>query len=101
MPWLQLKIHTTRPRVAAIEDALLEAGAASVTLEDNADQPILEPALGETPLWDQVRITGLFDAETDLDSTRTQLEQSLGDGLPEHRWEQLEDKDWEREWMSH
>lgn len=101
MPWLQLKIHTTRPRVEAIEDALLEAGAASVTLEDNADQPILEPALGETPLWDQVRITGLFDAETNLDSTRTQLEQSLGDGLPEHRWEQLEDKDWEREWMSH
>ena len=101
MPWLQLKIHTTRPRVAAIEDALLDAGAASVTLEDNADQPILEPALGETPLWDEVRITGLFDAETELDSTRGQLELALGGELPEHRWEQLEDKDWEREWMSH
>lgn len=101
MPWLQLKIHTTRRQVANIEAALQQAGAVSVTLEDNADQPILEPALGETPLWDQVRITGLFDADIDLEATGRQLQQSLADEAPELRWEQLEDKDWEREWMSH
>lgn len=99
MPWLQLKLNTRRTSADAVEDALLSAGAVSVTLEDDADQPILEPALGETPLWDQVRITGLFDADIDTADITRQLHETLPQPLPEHRWEQLEDKDWEREWM--
>lgn len=99
MPWLQLKIITPRKFVESLEDSLLASGAASVTLEDNADQPILEPALGETPLWDNVKITGLFDAEIDTTKTIATAEKKFGNKLPEHKWEQLEDKDWEREWM--
>ena len=99
MPWLQLIIHTNRDQASAIEDALMDVGAASVTLQDDADQPILEPALGETPLWDATRITGLFDA--DINTQAVSLE--LLAGLPQEplnlKWEQLEDKDWEREWM--
>ena len=99
MPWLQLKIITPRKYVESLEDSLLACGAASVTLEDNADQPILEPALGETPLWDNVKITGLFDAEINTANTTTLAEKRFGNKLPEHTWELLEDKDWEREWM--
>ncbi|MDQ2078235.1 50S ribosomal protein L11 methyltransferase [Marinimicrobium sp. ABcell2] len=99
MPWLQLKLTTTRHQAEPLEDALLAVGAVSVTLEDNADQPILEPALGETPLWDQVRITGLFDADIDTAAVTALLREQLPSVLPEYRWEQLEDKDWEREWM--
>ena len=33
------------------EEALFELGALSVTLLDAADNPVLEPAPGETPLW--------------------------------------------------
>lgn len=99
MPWLQLKIITPRRFVESLEDSLLASGAASVTLEDNADQPILEPALGETPLWDNVKITGLFDAEIDTAKTIATAERKFGNKLPEYKWEQLEDKDWEREWM--
>ncbi len=101
MPWLQLKINTTRTQAESVEDALLANGAASVTLEDNADQPILEPALGETPLWRETRVTGLFDAAIDTRRVHDAIAQSFGGPLPEHRWEQLEDKDWEREWMKH
>lgn len=79
---------------------MLACGAASVTFEDNADQPILEPGLGETPLWDNVKITGLFDAEIDTTKTIAIAERKFGNKLPEHKWEQLEDKDWEREWMN-
>ena len=100
MPWLQLKIITPRRYVESLEDSLLACGAASVTLEDNADQPILEPGLGETPLWDNVKITGLFDAEINTANTIALAERRFGNPLPEHRWEQLEDKDWEREWMT-
>jgi len=99
MPWLQIRVNTQRQQAEAIEDALLAAGAASVTLEDNADQPILEPALGETPLWDATRITGLFEADIDTSVVNERAAMALGFELPNHRWEQLEDKDWEREWM--
>lgn len=100
MPWLQLKIVTPRKYAASLEDSLLASGAAAVTLEDNADQPILEPGLGETPLWDNVKMTGLFDANIDTKHITELTERRFGNPLPEHRWEQLEDKDWEREWMS-
>ena len=101
MPWLQLRVDTSREQASRIEDALLFAGAVSVTLQDNADQPILEPGLGETPLWDQTRVTGLFDAEVDTAVTEARAASFLSELLPNARWEQLEDKDWEREWMSH
>lgn len=100
MSWLQIRINTTRQQVEAIEDALLAAGAASVTMEDNADQPILEPALGETPLWNETRVTGLFIAETDTTQATVIATAALGETLPSYRWEILEDKDWEREWMN-
>ncbi|NIB39132.1 50S ribosomal protein L11 methyltransferase [Pseudomaricurvus alkylphenolicus] len=99
MPWLQLRIHTDRDQAAGLEDALLESGAVSVTLQDNADQPILEPALGETPLWDKTLLTGLFDADIETESKTAQIAASYRKPMPQHRWELLEDKDWEREWM--
>jgi len=99
MPWLQLRIESNRQQAEAIEDALLAAGAVSVTLEDSADQPILEPALGETPLWNETRITGLFDAEIDTEQAAATAAAEFGHELPQHRWELLEDKDWERAWM--
>jgi ribosomal protein L11 methyltransferase len=99
MPWLQLIVNTTRQQTEVIEDAILAAGAASVTLQDNADQPILEPALGETPLWQQTKVMGLFDAGIDTDQTTITILANLGQSLPDFRWEILEDKDWVRCWM--
>lgn len=99
MSWLQLRVQATRENSDAIEDALLTAGAVSVTFEDLQDQPILEPALGETPLWDNTRVTGLFSADTDTDVATVIATADYGDNLPPYRWEILEDKDWEREWI--
>jgi ribosomal protein L11 methyltransferase len=101
MPWLQLKVISPRKYVKSLESSLLACGAAAVTLQDNADQPIFEPGLGETPLWDQVKISGLFDAEINTAQTIALAEKRFGNPLPEHTWELLEDKDWEREWMTH
>lgn len=98
MPWLELRIDSSREAAEPAEEALLNAGALSVTLQDNADQPIFEPALGETPLWRDTRVTGLFEADVD---TR-QIEDHLGNILNDHwQWQIVEDKDWEREWMQH
>ena len=98
MSWLQLRIDITRQQAYDVEKALQKMGAASVTLEDNADQPILEPALGSTPLWDNSRITGLFNGDVKTKAISEFIEQKCGQLA--QRWEQLEDKDWEREWMN-
>lgn len=97
MPWLELRIDSNRNGAPAIEDALIACGALSVTLQDNADQPIFEPALGETPLWQDTRVVGLFEADADTQdiTRRLQLPADIA-----HAWHVLEDKDWEREWMS-
>ena len=51
MPWLQLRLNTTENYADKVGDTLIEFGALSVTLTDAEDVPILEPAPGETPLW--------------------------------------------------
>lgn len=100
MAWLQLRLDTRPGQVERLETLLLETGAVAVTLEDNADQPVLEPGVGETPLWGQTRLTGLYPADTDMEAVlRAFPEDDLaGAG---HRVEILEDRDWEREWMQH
>lgn len=100
MTWLQLRLDTDPQHAAALEDALLEAGAVAVTLEDNADEPVLEPGVGETPLWRQTRLTGLFSADSDMPAVLALLPEALLAGCNQ-RVEILEDKDWEREWIRH
>jgi len=100
MPTIQLSLTTDPQHAEAFEDALLAAGALCVTLNDNADQPLFEPGVGETPLWDNTLLCGLFDAETDMDSVLEQLQQQIGE-LPGYKIDILEDKDWVREWMTH
>ncbi|ROS01527.1 ribosomal protein L11 methyltransferase [Sinobacterium caligoides] len=99
MPWIQINFDTDPEHASGLEDALLEAGSVAVTLQDNADQPLFEPALGETPLWSQTRVTALFDAEVDLQMALRMIEACYQQPLPPHRSEILEDKDWEREWI--
>ena len=66
-----------------VEEVLLRHGAHSVTYSDAGDRPLLEPAPGETPLWHDTRITGLFSADADLGALRedTLDSVSLGDEL--------------------
>ena len=49
MAWLQLTIDLRGADPAPLEAALEEAGAQAITLSDTADQPLLEPGVGETP----------------------------------------------------
>jgi ribosomal protein L11 methyltransferase len=104
MPWLQLFADTNNQHAPAIEDAFFNAGAASVTFKEHIphgqqEKPILEPNLGETPLWEHTRVVGLFDTDINTAHITSQLTQQLSPIHLTLRWEQLEDKDWEREWM--
>ncbi|NVJ60677.1 MAG: 50S ribosomal protein L11 methyltransferase [Gammaproteobacteria bacterium] len=100
MPWLQLKFSTSQPNVEPVSDFLTELGALSLTYEDAEDKPILEPLPGETPLWEALNVTALFDASCDTDGILSACADShLSRVIQSAKFEQLEDKDWERAWM--
>jgi len=105
VPWLQLRVDSSRSLAPIVEQSLLASGCLAVTLEDNADQPIFEPELGETPLWQETRVTGLFEADIDttqcLEHICQHFSEHSGSAFPEANWHALEDKDWEREWIQH
>lgn len=103
MTWIQLAVDIQHYQVDCAEATLLAAGAASITLQENIldggeEQPVLEPAPGEAPLWDYVCLTALFVADCDIGQISRLLGEAI-EPLPELHWERLEDKEWEREWM--
>lgn len=100
MPWIQLKLNATSENAEMIGELLMECGALSATFTDSHDTPIFEPAPGETRLWGDTDITGLYEADSDMDIVVAALHNSplLSNNFA-HKIEQLEDKDWEREWM--
>lgn len=100
MDWQQFVMHLEALDPEEIETVFMRHGACSVTLSDAGNDPVLEPGLGETPLWSQTRITGLFPEAADLESLRSDLLTALRlDVLPPHRVESLADRAWEREWL--
>jgi len=100
MPWIQLKLNATAANAEEIGELLMESGALSATFTDSHDNPVFEPAPGETRLWGDTDITGLYEAITDMDPVLEQLKNSpLLDDHFALKIEALEDKDWEREWM--
>ncbi|MGB0496223.1 MAG: 50S ribosomal protein L11 methyltransferase [Kangiellaceae bacterium] len=100
MPWLQLRLKTSQQYAEPVGDEMMQLGALSVTLMDAKDNPILEPAPGETPLWDSIAMMLLFDASVDVKEFLNLWKQnSLSKHTANESFELLEDKDWEREWM--
>ncbi len=95
MPWIQLRINTTNDLAEQISEQLEESGAVSVTFQDTYDNPVFEPLPGETKLWGNTDVVGLYDAQTDI----AELQAILNLDQYSYKIEQLEDKDWEREWM--
>ncbi|NGX15144.1 50S ribosomal protein L11 methyltransferase [Wenzhouxiangella sp. XN24] len=95
--WLEASTTVASSEADLAEALLLEAGALSVTLQDAADAPVLEPAPGEMPLWPRLQITGLFEGGRDP----LRLLATLHGRPPVAQWRiaRLEDRAWEREWL--
>jgi len=100
MPWIQTHLVVDKSRAPLIELLFENLGALSVTLGDAGDEPMLEPAPGETPLWSATRVTGLFSGDTDIDGLRSAINQALNRETGQQlQLEVLEDRDWERAWL--
>ena len=98
MGWVQLILEAGERDPEALAALFESLGAASVTFEDAGDQPLLEPGVGETPLWDRTRVIGLFEAEQ-ANEVRTRLRSELGAAADRLAVEALPDRDWTRAWM--
>ncbi|HET6603296.1 MAG TPA: 50S ribosomal protein L11 methyltransferase [Xanthomonadaceae bacterium] len=100
MPWLEFSIRCQAAQQPEVEAALEELGALSVTLLDAADDPILEPGVGETPLWPNLIVQGLFDGALDRLGLERVLTGKLERLPPDaFSWRHVENQDWERAWM--
>src|SRR5689334_2396752 len=100
MTWLQLVIKAHRHEWKKLEPALEELGALAVTLLDAEDHPILEPGVGETPLWPELSVEALFEHGTD----ERGLIAALAELAPAVARERIDvrvvaDADWTRAWM--
>ena len=100
MPWRQIVLRLGDLDAGAVEALFERHGAQAVTLSDAADDPVLEPLPGETPLWRETSLTGLFDVDFDSAALLEALRDRFGLAKPpEISIETLEDRAWEREWL--
>jgi ribosomal protein L11 methyltransferase len=105
----------------AVEAALFEIGASSITFVDRGDEPVLEPAPGEIRLWSDTLVRALFQQTSDaplpdeaaadaaagdpaardparnVDRLAAWLGAEVG-AAARVRW--VKDRDWERVWLA-
>src|SRR5260370_12748685 len=88
----------------AVEAALLEIGASSITFVDRGDEPVLEPEPGEVRLWSDTLVRALFEAScgsgsASMDAARNlgRLAAALGPPITETaRVRRLDNQEWDR-----
>jgi len=105
VPFLELTLHCRQAEQPRYEHALEDVGALAVTLLDadadtSNEQAILEPGVGETPLWDDVQLSALFPGDADALVLLAALE-AFDPALDwtQARFRTVADQNWERAWM--
>ena len=99
MPFHQLVIELGQVDPGHAERACSALGAIALSLSDAGDQPLLEPAPGEAPLWREIRLRALFADSAEpalLAATLTAVLRLPGDAI---QCERVADRIWEREWL--
>src|SRR5471030_2006166 len=85
----------------AVEAALLEVGASSITFVDRGDEPVLEPKPGEMRLWSDTLVRALFQESSDAASNLDCLATALGAHITQTaRVRAVQDQVWERAWLT-
>ena len=100
MSWLELSVRVSRQNAPLVESLLQNEPVLALTLTDDADDPVLEPGVGETPLWPSVCVTALFSGDTPVEPLTRLLSLLPGVDRPQQvNFRKFEDQQWERVWM--
>lgn len=100
--WPEVRIATTVEHAEAVEAWLFAAGALAVTLRDEHDQAILEPAPGEVRLWEVLNLVGLFAqgmVDDDVHAALLKAAAVHDYQPPVYSFSRLQDQAWTRAWM--
>ena len=85
----------------AVEEALLDIGAVSITFVDRGDEPVLEPKPGEIRLWSDTLVRALFQESSDAALNLDRLATTLGPHVTQTaRVRAVRDQVWERAWLT-
>lgn len=98
MPWLSITLETAGEHAEALSDALVEAGALSVALEDAAVRTSQQPAADwvAAPCWPRTRLVALAQDGADAAALIARAAASCGIQAPDFEAARLEDEDWVR-----
>jgi ribosomal protein L11 methyltransferase len=97
MPWLQVETELGQTQPEQLEALFEKLGAVAIWLTDAGNDPVLEPALGTTPLWNSTCMTALFAADADQSALTAALGKVLNaDSI---RLSDISDADWTGDWQ--
>jgi ribosomal protein L11 methyltransferase len=102
MAWHQISVVSNEASAPDISDFFSELGAVSVTYMSAESQPVYEPNIGETKIWEHTQTIALFELDASPELIKTLLFKQFPAGIMQD-WhaEMLEDQVWERAWMEH
>ena len=63
MDWLQISFQIEKSQADLISEVLTGLGSLSITFSDALDDAIYESPVGQTPLWDNVKVNALFSTD--------------------------------------
>lgn len=104
MAWIEVVVEIARDHAEALSDALMEAGALSVSVEDadfgtDAEQPLFgEPGMepSETA-WERSRVVALTEQDADRDAIVAEAAEAIGlEEAPAYTEREVADQDWVR-----
>lgn len=102
MPWQSVTLAATADEAECLSDALMEAGALSVSIEDAAagtaaEAPIFgEPGMPADALWRDNKVLALFAQTADVAAILAEAAQATGFAVPAYRIEHVAEQDWVR-----
>lgn len=103
MSWTEIVIEVARDHAEALSDALMEAGALSVSVEDadegtDAEKPLFgEPGMEPTEAaWDHSRVVALADEHADFAAIVAAAAAECGIAVPPYNLRAVAEQDWVR-----
>ena len=73
MIWKQISFEVKKSEIDLVSEVLMGLGSISITYSDALDDAIYEPPVGQTPLWDNVKVNALFSSEVNQKSIETSI----------------------------
>ena len=73
MAWHQISVITDENTAPQLADFFSHLGAVSVTYMDAEDEPVYEPAIGETKIWSNTQVIALYELDSDPDQIKNKI----------------------------